>query len=443
MRVPDIKVTPPGPRAKAILERDRAVVSPSYPRSAPFVMARGEGAVVEDVDGNIYLDCCAGIAVAATGHSHPEVVRAITDQASRFLHISTDYYHEPQVRLGELLASVAPVGARAKTFFSNSGTEAVEAAIKLARHHTGRFNLIAFLGSFHGRTLGSLSLTSSRTVQRHGFGPMAPGVFHAPYANPYRGTAGIGSDPGRCACDSLAYIEQQILAHLVSPDEVAAIIVEPIQGEGGYIVPPPEFIQGLSNIAAKHGMLLIADEVQSGIGRTGKMFGIEHYGVQPDILIAAKGIASGIPMGVTIAREDVMDWPVGAHSNTFGGNPIACAAALTTIGLVQNGLMQNAADIGHHLLDRLKKLAERHRLIGDVRGRGLMIGIELVRDRQTKERATAERDAVVMAAFERGLLVLSAGASTIRVSPPLVLSKEQAELAVAILDDAFTTVANS
>ena len=443
MRVPDIKVTPPGPRAKAILERDRAVVSPSYPRSAPFVMARGEGAVVEDVDGNIYLDCCAGIAVAATGHSHPDVVRAITEQASRFLHISTDYYHEPQVKLGELLASVAPVGARAKTFFSNSGTEAVEAAIKLARHHTGRFNLIAFLGSFHGRTLGSLSLTSSRTVQRHGFGPMAPGVFHAPYANPYRGTAGIGSDPARCACDALAYIEQQILAHLVSPDEVAAIIVEPIQGEGGYIVPPPEFIQGLANIAAKHGMLLIADEVQSGIGRTGKMFGIEHYGVQPDIIIAAKGIASGIPMGVTIAREDVMDWPVGAHSNTFGGNPIACAAALTTIGLVQNGLMQNAADVGHHLHDRLNELAERHRLIGDVRGRGLMIGIELVRDRQTKERATAERDAVVMAAFARGLLVLSAGASTIRISPPLVLSREQADLAVSILDDAFTAVANS
>jgi 4-aminobutyrate aminotransferase len=443
MRVPDIKVTPPGPRAKAILERDRAVVSPSYPRSAPFVMARGEGAVVEDVDGNIYLDCCAGIAVAATGHSHPDVVRAITEQASRFLHISTDYYHEPQVKLGELLASVAPVGARAKTFFSNSGTEAVEAAIKLARHHTGRFNLIAFLGSFHGRTLGSLSLTSSRTVQRHGFGPMAPGVFHAPYANPYRGTAGIGSDPARCACDALAYIEQQILAHLVSPDEVAAIIVEPIQGEGGYIVPPPEFIQGLANIAAKHGMLLIADEVQSGIGRTGKMFGIEHYGVQPDIIIAAKGIASGIPMGVTIAREDVMDWPVGAHSNTFGGNPIACAAALTTIGLVQNGLMQNAADVGHHLHDRLNELAERHRLIGDVRGRGLMIGIELVRDRQTKERATVERDAVVMAAFARGLLVLSAGASTIRISPPLVLSREQAELAVSILDDAFTAVANS
>ncbi len=436
MRVPEIKVTPPGPCAQAILDRDRAVVSPSYPRSSPLVMARGEGAVVEDVDGNVYLDCCAGIAVAATGHSHPDVVRAINEQASRFLHISTDYYHEGQVALGERLAQIAPVGPGAKTFFSNSGSEAVEAAIKLARHHTRRYNLIAFLGSFHGRTLGSLSLTSSRTVQRHGFGPMAPGVFHAPYANPYRGGASS-------ACESLAFIEQQILTHLVSPDEVAAIIVEPIQGEGGYIVPPPEFIRELSRITAKHGMLLIADEVQSGIGRTGKMFAIEYDGVQPDILITAKGIASGIPMGVTIARDGVMDWPAGAHSNTFGGNPIACAAALATIGLVQGGLMQNAAEVGHYFQEKLRELALRHHMIGDVRGRGLMIGVEIVRDRQTKERATAERDELVMAAFRRGLLVLGAGANTVRVSPPLTLTKEQAEIAVGILDDALAEVSNS
>jgi 4-aminobutyrate aminotransferase len=440
MRVPDIRVTPPGPRAKAILERDRAVVSPSYPRSAPFVMARGEGAVVEDVDGNVYLDCCAGIAVASTGHSHPEVVRAINEQAARFLHISTDYYHETQVALGEVLAGIAPIAGPAKTFFSNSGTEAVEAAIKVARHHTKRFNIIAFLGSFHGRTLGALSLTSSRTIQRHGFGPMLPGVFHAPYANPYRGAFGTGHDHANAACDSLAYIEQQILTHLVAPDEVAAIIVEPIQGEGGYIVPPPEFIQGLANISARHGMLLIADEVQSGIGRTGKMFAIEHYGVQPDILVTAKGIASGLPMGVTIARDEVMDWPIGAHSNTFGGNPVACAAALATIGLVQSGLMQNAADVGHYLHERLKELAQRHPLIGDVRGRGLMIGIELVRDRHTKERATSERDAVVGAAFRRGLLVLAAGLNTIRLSPPLVLTREQADTAVRLLDEAFLEV---
>lgn len=443
MRVPDIKIPPPGPRARAILERDRAVVSPSYPRSAPFVMARGEGAVVEDVDGNVYLDFCAGIAVAATGHAHPDVVRAVTAQASKFLHISTDYYHEPQVALGEALAAIAPVGGRAKTFFSNSGTEAVEAAIKLARYHTRRHNIIAFLGSFHGRTLGSLALTASKTVQRRGFGPMGSGVFHAPYANPYRCPVGRGNDGGSCTRECLAYIENQILTHLVSPDEVAAMVVEPIQGEGGYVVPPPEFLQGLAAIAATHGMLFVVDEVQSGIGRTGKMFAIEHAGVQPDIIVAAKGIASGLPMGVTIASEDVMDWPVGAHSNTFGGNPVACAAALATLDLVKGGLMKNAADVGAFLLAELAELARRHRMIGDVRGRGLMIGIELVRDRTTKEHAAAERDALVMAAFRRGLLLLSAGASTIRLSPPLLITRDQARTAVGILDDALAEVSNS
>ena len=442
MRVPDIKVPPPGPRARAILERDSAVVSPSYPRSAPFVMARGDGAVVEDVDGNVYLDFSAGIAVAATGHSHPDVVRAINEQASKFLHISTDYYHEPQVALGELLAEIAPIGDRARTFFSNSGTEAVEAAIKLARYHTKRFNIIAFLGSFHGRTLGSLAMTASKTVQRRGFGPMAPGVFHAPFANPYRCPIGA-PDAATCTRECLAYVERQILTHLVSPDEVAAILVEPIQGEGGYVVPPPEFLQGLAAIAAQHGMLFIVDEVQSGIGRTGKMFAIEHAGVEPDIIIAAKGIASGMPMGVTIAREDVMDWPVGAHSNTFGGNPVSCAAALATIKLVRDGLMQNAADVGQFLRTELEALAERHRLIGDVRGPGLMIGVELVRNRQTKERAVSERDALVMAAFRRGLLVLAAGANAIRLSPPLVITREHAQTAVRILDEALTEVSNS
>ncbi len=344
--------------------------------------------------------------------------------------------------LGQVLAKIAPIGDRAKTFFSNSGTEAVEAAIKLARYHTQRFNIIAFVGSFHGRTLGSLSLTTSRTVQRRGFGPMAPGVFHAPYANPYRCPIGP-SDAAGCTRECLAYVENQILTHLVSPDEVAAIVVEPIQGEGGYVVPPPEFLQGLAGIAAQHGMLFVVDEVQSGIGRTGKMFAIEHAGVQPDIIVAAKGIASGLPMGVTIAHEDVMDWPVGAHSNTFGGNPIACAAALTTIELVQDGLMQNAADIGHFLQGALRELAHRHRLIGDVRGCGLMIGIELVRNRQTKERATSERDALVIAAFRRGLLILGAGPNTIRLSPPLIITREQAETAVGILEDALTEISNS
>ena len=441
MRVPDIKIPPPGPRAQAILARDRAVVSPSYPRCAPFVMARGQGAVAEDVDGNVYLDCCAGIAVASTGHSHPDVVRAISEQAARYLHTSTDFYNEPQVALGEMMSELAPVGGRAKTFFSNSGTEAVEAAIKLARHHTRRVNIIAFLGSFHGRTLGSLSLTASRSLQRSGFGAMAPGVYHAPFANPYR--CGIGSGPESCAAACLSYLENQILTHLVSPEEVAAIVFEPIQGEGGYVVPPREFVQGLAQIATRHGMLLIADEVQSGIGRTGKMFAVEHFGVQPDIIIVAKGIASGLPMGLTVAREDVMDWPSGAHSNTFGGNPVACAAALTTIGLVKDRLMQNAADVGQYLQDKVKRLADRHSIIGDVRGYGMMIGVELVRNRQTKERASTERDALVVALFRRGLLVLAAGPNVIRLSPPLVLTREQADTAVTILDECLSELSNS
>ena len=441
MRVPDIKIPPPGPRAQAVLARDSAVVSQSYPRCAPFVMARGDGAVVHDVDGNVYLDCSAGIAVAATGHSHPDVVQAITDQAHRFLHISTDYYHELQVELGELISDIAPVGGRAKTFFSNSGTEAVEAAIKLARHHTRRTNIVAFLGSFHGRTLGSLSLTASRTVQRSGFGPMAPGVYHAPYADPYRSP--VDDDPGSCADASLAFIEEQLFGHLVSPDEVAAIVFEPIQGEGGYIVPPLKFIQGLAQIASRHGILLIADEVQSGIGRTGKMFAVEHSGVQPDIVVVAKGVASGLPMGLTIAREDVMDWPTGAHSNTFGGNPLACAAAIATIKLVREGLMENAAGVGEYLQSGVRELAGRHPLIGDVRGYGMMIGIELVRDRRTKERATTERDALVMAAFRRGLLILAAGPNVVRLSPPLVLTREQADIAVRLLDESLTDISNS
>jgi 4-aminobutyrate aminotransferase len=441
MMVPHIKVPPPGPRAVAILARDARYISPSYPRSAPFVMAKGSGAVVEDVDGNVYLDCCAGIATASTGHCHPEVVRAISAQASRFLHASTDYYHETQVALAEAVAEIAPVGEKPRTFFCNSGTEAVEAAIKLARYHTKRQNIIAFLGSFHGRTLGSLALTSSRTVQRRGFGPMMPGVFHAPFANPYRPALGGGGV--LCADESLKYVETQILAHLVSPDEVAAIIVEPIQGEGGYVVPPPEFIQGLSRLTRQHGMLLIADEVQSGMGRTGKMFAVDHLDVKPDILVIAKAIASGLPMGLIVADETVMDWPVGAHSNTFGGNPVACAAALATIGLLRRGLTANAAEVGAYLIAQLTTLAERHRLIGDVRGKGLMIGIELVRDRETKERATTERDALVMAAFRRGLLILAAGQNSVRLSPPLVLTREQADTAVEILDRSFLEIAGA
>jgi 4-aminobutyrate aminotransferase len=439
MNGPLIKTALPGPNAKALMERDKLVVSPSYTRGYPFVMARGEGALVEDVDGNVFLDCSAGIAVVATGHSHPEVVQAIAEQAQKFLHMSgTDFYYEKQVQLAEEVQDIVPIDDPVKSFFANSGTEAIEASIKLARYHTGRFNLIAFLGGFHGRTLGALSLTASKAVQRRGFGPMMPGVYHAPYADCYR--CPVGLKPDNCAAECLKFIEEQLLVHLVSPDEVAAIVVEPVQGEGGYVVPPVQFHQRLRELTTRHGMLLIADEVQSGMGRTGKMFAIEHFGIEPDVMAMAKGIASGLPLGISAARADIMTWPPGAHANTFGGNPLACAAALVTIQLLRDTLMANAADVGSHLMDGIQDLADKHPLIGEVRGRGLMIGIELVRDRQTKERASTERDALVMAAFQRGLLTLGAGRNAIRLSPALVLTRSQADTAIEILDASLTEV---
>ena len=433
---PHIKTALPGPKAKAIIERDGKVVSPSYTRGYPFVMARGDGAIAEDVDGNQFLDCAAGIAVNSTGHSHPAVVAAIVDQAAKFLHMSgTDFYYEPQVRLGEEFDAIKPFAGPSRSFFSNSGTEAIEAAIKLARYSTKRYGMIAFLGSFHGRTLGALSLTSSKAIQRRGFGPMQAGTFHTPYGNCYR--CPVGLKPESCQAECLDFLEHQIFVHLVSPDEVAGVVVEPIQGEGGYVVPVRKFHQRLRDITKTHGILLIADEVQSGMGRTGKMFGIEHFGVEPDMIAVAKGVASGMPLGVTTARADVMTWPPGSHASTFGGNPVSAAAALATITLIKDSLMKNAADVGAFMMERLKELQQKHQIIGDVRGRGLMIGIELVRDRVTKERAVTERDKVVNECFARGLLVLGAGKNAIRISPPLVLTKAQASTAVEILDQAL------
>jgi 4-aminobutyrate aminotransferase len=434
LTAPHIKTTLPGPRAAELIARDRRFVSPSYTRGYPLVISRGEGAVVEDVDGNVFLDCAAGIAVNATGHSHPEVVKAIVDQAHRFLHMSgTDFYYEPQVRLAEELAAVAPMSGEVRTFFANSGTEAIEASIKLARWYTKRHNFIAFLGSFHGRTMGSLSLTSSKAVQRRGFGPMLPGVYHAPYANCYR--CPVGARPESCAAECLDFIQDQILIHLVSPDEVAAIVVEPIQGEGGYVVPPAGFLERLREVTRQHGMLLIADEVQSGMGRTGRMFAVEHTGVEPDVVAAAKGIASGMPLGICAARAEVMSWPPGSHASTFGGNPVSCAAALATLDLLRRELMRNAEDVGGYLKEGLLALQKKHSIIGDVRGKGLMLGIELVRNRETKERAIEERDAVVTGAFHKGLLLLGAGRNAIRLSPPLVFTRDQADTALRILDE--------
>jgi 4-aminobutyrate aminotransferase len=436
MDAPDIKTPLPGPKARAIIERDRKYVSPSYTRDYPFVIARGEGAVVEDVDGNRFIDCAAGIAVNSTGVSHPEVVKAIVDQAQKFIHLSgTDFYYEPQVRLAEELAAIAPIAGDVRTFFGNSGTEATEAAIKLARYHTKRQGIIAFLGAFHGRSMGSLSLTASKAVQRRGFGPFVPGVYHAPYPDSYR-----AASPEGAVAQSLGYIEDQLFTHLVAPDEIAAIVVEPIQGEGGYVVPPPAFLHGLRTLTTKHGILLVVDEVQSGMGRTGRMFASDHIGLQGDIVTIAKGIASGLPLGVTCARADVMSWPPGAHASTFGGNPVACAAALTTLKLLKEQYIANAAEVGAHLMDGLRALQDRHPLIGDVRGKGLMIGIELVRNRQTKERAVEERNALVQAAFARGVLVLGAGKNALRLAPPLVLTRAQADSVLSVLDQALTDV---
>jgi 4-aminobutyrate aminotransferase len=437
--VPDIKTSLPGPKAKAIIERDAKVVSPSYTRGYPLVIDHGSGATVEDVDGNVFLDCAAGIAVNSTGHSHPDVVKAIADQAGRFLHMSgTDFYYEQQVRLAEEIAAIVPIEGGVKSFFGNSGTEAIEAAIKLARFATGRPSILAFLGGFHGRTMGALAVTASKPVQRRGFGPLMAGVYHAPYADCYR--CPLGLKPDTCAAECLDYIEHQLFVHLLSPDEVAAIVVEPIQGEGGYVVAPDQFLQRLRELTRTNGILLVVDEVQSGMGRTGKMFAIEHARVQPDVVAIAKGVASGMPLGVAAARSDLMTWPPGAHASTFGGNPVSCAAALVTIKLLKDRLIANAADVGAHLMAGLKALMDKHLLIGDVRGRGLMVGVELVRNRETKERATDERNAVVTAAFRSGLLILGAGKNSIRFSPPLVLTRDQADTAIGLFDRALTEV---
>jgi 4-aminobutyrate aminotransferase len=438
MNAPDIKTALPGPKAKAIIDKDAKFVSPSYTRDYPFVISHGDGAVVEDVDGNRFIDCAAGIAVNSTGVSHPEVVKAITEQAQKFIHMSgTDFYYEPQVRLAEELASLVPIAGDVRTFFANSGTEATEAAIKMTRYASKRQGIIAFLGAFHGRSMGALALTASKAIQRRGFAPFMPGVYHAPYPDTYRfdGTA------DQCAEASLSYIRDQIMVHLISPDEIAAIVVEPIQGEGGYLVPPQAFLQGLRELATEHGIALVCDEVQSGMGRTGKMFALDHFGVQADVVNIAKGIASGLPLGITCARAEIMSWPPGAHASTFGGNPVSCAAALATIRLLKEQYIANAATVGTHLMAGLEELRKKHALIGDIRGLGLMIGIELVKDRLTKERAVDARNAVVQAMFRRGILILGAGRNALRLAPPLVLSKDQADSVLAMLDESLSEAA--
>jgi 4-aminobutyrate aminotransferase len=438
--LPHILTPLPGPRACAVIERDQAVLSPSYTRCYPLVVSRGEGAMVEDVDGNRFLDFNAGIAVASTGHCHPQVVEAIEQQSRRLIHMSgTDFYYENMVELAEKLAALAPGGVARRVYFGNSGTEAIEAAMKLARYHTGREKFIAFRGAFHGRTLGSLSLTASKAVQRRGFGPLVPGVFHAEFPDSYHRPAGVSPEDHAMAC--VHAIERDLFRTVVPPDEVAAIVVEPIQGEGGYLIPPRNFLGELKLLAEKHGILLVLDEVQSGMGRTGKMWAAEHFGITPDIFTAAKGIASGLPLSATIARAEIMNWTPGAHASTFGGNPVAVAASLATIELLENSLIANAARIGAHLMDRMRDWPRRFPHVGEVRGLGLMIGIELVHDQHAKERAPELRDRLTTMAFERGLLVLGAGRNSIRLSPPLIITRDQADFAVDTLEECLKLAA--
>jgi len=432
----------PGPRARAVIERDSQVVSTSYTRGYPLVAARGEGAIVEDVDGNRFLDFNAGIAVVATGHCHPRVVEAIERQAARLIHMSgTDFYYEEMVALAEKLAAIAPGDAPRRVSFGNSGAEAIEGCIKLARWATRREKIIAFFGSFHGRTMGALSLTARKAVQRAGFGPLVPGVVHAPYPYCYR--CPFGKEPEGCAVECVKHVEETLLKTIAPAAETAAIVVEPVQGEGGYIVPPKKFFDELFRVAKQNNILLIFDEVQCGMGRTGKMWAANHFEAVPDIFATAKGIASGMPLGATVARADLMTWPPGAHASTFGGNPVSCAAALVTIALLEEELIENAARMGAYLQEYMRDWPRRFPNVGDIRGLGLMIGIELVHNRFTKEKAPELRDRVVGLAFERGLLVLGAGDNTIRLCPPLVITRDQCDFAVDTLEECLTAAARN
>ncbi|HEY7965206.1 MAG: acetyl ornithine aminotransferase family protein [Steroidobacterales bacterium] len=431
MHPPHIRTELPGPKARALLERDRPVSSPSYPRDYPFVMARGRGVEVWDVDGNRFLDFAAGIAVCSTGHAHPQVVQAIKDAADDFLHISSDYWHERMTRLGERINELNPMGEPVQVLACQSGTESVEGALKLARYVTGRPRFLGFLGGFHGRSMGSLAFTASKYTQQAGFFPTMPGVTHVPYPNSYRPLL-AGAEQGRATLD---YIENVLFQNNVPAAEVAAVLVEPIQGEGGYLVPPDGFLAGLRALCDAHGILLIFDEVQCGIGRTGKMFASEHWGVRPDIMTLAKGLGSGMPIGLVVAKKRLMEkWKRGAHGNTYGGNPICCAAALATLELVQREYAANAAAVGTYFMTRLAELQQRFECIGDVRGKGLMIGVELITDRASRKPAAALCQRVLTRAFHNGLLLLSCGISTVRFIPPLMVSRAQVDEAVTLLE---------
>ena len=434
---PHIVTPPPGPRARAVIARDARVMSQNFAKDYPLVAARAAGAMVEDADGNRYLDFAAGIAVASTGHSHPEVVAAIRAQSERFLHMcATDFFYENVVELAEGLARRAPGPGPWRVFFANSGAEVVEAAVKLARLRTGRQKIVACYGAFHGRTYGAMSLTASKPVQRKGYAPLLPEVLHTHYAYCYR--CPVNREPQTCSVQCLDLLTETMFGTTVDPAEVAAVIVEPVQGEGGYVVPHPRFLPKLREVTRRHGILLIADEVQCGMGRTGRLFASEHFSLEPDIVTLAKGIASGMPLGALVAKDDVMRWNDGGHGSTFGGNPVSVAAAIATFRLLEGGLVDNAARVGAALLESLRGRLGRHMVVGDVRGLGLMIGVEIVRDRFRREPFPELREKVLQEAFRRGLLLLGCGKSTIRLAPPLTIDAEDAETAVRVLDEAIS-----
>lgn len=441
-KLPQLITSLPGPKARQIVDRDHRVLSPSYTRDYPLVAKTGRGAVIEDVDGNTFLDFAAGIAVVATGHCHPEVVAAIQKQAAELIHMSgTDFYYPNLVELAEKLAAIAPGKDAKRVYFGNSGAEAIESAIKLARYHTKRDKLIAFNGCFHGRTMGALSLTASKAVQRKGFGSLLGGVFHTPYPNTYRGAYGIR--PENAAADCIGYLENELFKRLVDPEDVAAIVIEPIQGEGGYMPAPAAFLQDLEKVCRKHGILLVFDEVQSGMGRTGKWWAADHAGVEPDILCTAKGIASGMPLSAMIAKAHVMNWKPGAHASTFGGNPVCIAASLATVSLLERSYIANAARMGEFISKQIEGWRDSHKIVGDIRGKGLMIGIEFVRDRKTKEKAPDLRNRAVEMAFHKGLLILGAGENSLRLAPPLMVDEEQATFAIRTLEGIITEIERS
>ena len=440
----------PGPQAKRWIERDREILSSSYTREYDFVIDHGSGSIAYDVDGNRYIDFMAGIGTLSTGHCHPKVVEAIRRQAGEFLHIcGTDFYYRQTIELAEKLQSIVPMHDKISVCFSNSGTEAVEAALKLARWKTGRKMFIGFYGSFHGRTMGSLSFTSSKSTQRTGFGPLVAGVHHADYSYPYRCPNNCDEEACRRECKCASIIEEKIFGRVADPNEIAAILVEPIQGEGGLVFPADNFLPRLREICTREGILLIVDEVQTGVGRTGKWWAIEHWGVEPDIICIAKGIASGMPIGAIIARKEIMDWPRGSHGSTFAGNPVACAAALATLELIEKGddktppFIDHARTMGDYILNALREMQNRHLSIGRVEGKGLMIGVEIVRDRSTKDRhdrqaGTRLRDDLIASAFRQGLLLLECGTSGVRVTPALNIPREIVDEGLGIFEAALS-----